>query len=170
MTWVMSLHQRQVVGFPAGHATGQLGGGEAGLEQVAADRAGVLAHVVDHDQGLAGLVFLQLADAGGELVLRNVQRANDMASGEFLARADVDHQALVAVDQRGQLAIAQAAAAFAGLVDNQQDQQNQEDSNQQVVICREFNQMSNHRRVFQVIKNGGQYTQQQWAAKACRTG
>lgn len=170
MTGFMSLHQRQVVGFPTGHTAGQLGSGEAGLEQVAADGAGMLAHVVDDDQGLAAFVFFQLADARCELVLRDVDRANDVACRVVLAGTDIDHHGLVAVDQRGQLAVAQAAAAFAGFVDDQQNQQNQEKCNQQVVICREFNQMSNHRRVFQVIKNGGQYTQQQWAAKACCVG
>ena len=144
MTGFMSLHQRQVVGFPARHAARQLGSGETGLEQVAADGASVLAHVVDHDQGLVRLVLFQLADAGSEFVLRNVHCANDVAGGVFLAGTDVDDQALVAIDQCGQLAVAQAAAALACLGNDQQNQQNDEDGNQQVVICREFNQVSNH--------------------------
>lgn len=115
-------------------------------------------------------MLFQLAGTGSELVLRDIDRTDDVAGGEILAWTDIDHQTLVAVDQRGQLAVAQAAATLAGFVDDQQNQQNQEESNQQVVICREFNQMSNHRRVFQVIENGGQYTQQPWAAKARQRG
>ncbi len=89
-------------------------------------------------------MLFQLADAGSEFVLRNVHCTNDVAGGVFLAGTDVDDQALVAIDQCGQLAVAQAAAALACLGNDQQNQQNDEDSNQQVVICREFNQVSNH--------------------------
>ena len=151
MTGFIALHQGQVIGFPAGNATAQLGSGETSLEQFAAERAGLLAHRIDDDQGLL-FVFFQLGHAADQFVLRDVHRADDVARGIFLGGTDVDDQGLVGVDQSGQLAIAQALAATADFIDEQQDQQNNEDRNQDVVICRELNQVSNHQRCSRRLK------------------
>ncbi|MNN81606.1 hypothetical protein D3C81_1984500 [compost metagenome] len=66
-------------------------------------------------------MFFQLGHAADQLVLRDVHRTDDVACGIFLGGADVDDQGLVGVDQGGQLAIAQALAATADFIDEQQD-------------------------------------------------
>ena len=83
--------------------------------------ARVLALGVDQDNGL-GLVFFQLGQARDQLVLRNVQGANDMAGGIILGRANIDDDGLILVDQRGQLRRAQAATTAAQFVSDQQRQ------------------------------------------------
>ncbi len=67
-----------------------------------------------------------------------------MPCGVILFRAHVDDHALIAVDQRGQLASAQAGAALAHFVSNQQAQQNDEGTGDQIVVSGEFKQVSNH--------------------------
>lgn len=151
MTSLISLHQRQVVAFPAGDPAGQLGGGEAGFHQLASVGASGLAQSVDQNDGL-GLVLFQLADARSQLVLRNVDRANDMAGGVIFRRTDVHHHACVLVDQCGQFAGAQAFTAALHRVRQQQSQQYDEDTDKNVVVSGKFNQVSNHRRRFQGVK------------------
>ncbi len=169
MTGFISLHQWQVIGFPAGNATAQLGGGVTSLEQLAADSTRLLAHCVDDDQGLC-LVLFQLAQTVDHFVLRNVDRADDMTCGVFLGRADVEDQALVSIDQSGQLAIAQALAATTDFIEQQQDQQNNEDRNQDVVICRELNQVSNHQRCSRRLKMSASIHSPLITTKARRAG
>ncbi|MNP05237.1 hypothetical protein D3C76_971830 [compost metagenome] len=121
----------------------------------------MLAHAVDHDDGL-GLVLVQLAHAGGQLVGGDVQRIDDMAGGELLARADIQHHALVGVDQRGQFAGRQATAAAAQLVQRQEDQKDSQGADQQVMVAGEFDQTSEkslHVARCPDVKNVGQYTQ-----------
>ncbi|MNY76159.1 hypothetical protein D3C86_2156540 [compost metagenome] len=67
-----------------------------------------------------------------------------MAGGEVLLPAHIQHQALLAVDQGGQLAAAQALPAFAQLGEDQQRQQNNEQSAQYIVGSGKFNQIGKH--------------------------
>ena len=113
--------------------------------------AGSLTQGVDQNDGL-GLVFFQLADTGGQFVLGNVHRANDVTGGVFLARTDVHHHAGVLVDQCGQLAGTQAFTAALHRMRQQQSQQYDEDTDKNVVVSGKFNQVSNHRRRFQGVK------------------
>ncbi|CAI8884362.1 hypothetical protein EMIT048CA2_20144 [Pseudomonas chlororaphis] len=119
--------------------------------------AGVLTQGVDQNDGL-GLVLFQLAHAGGQFVLRDVQRADDMARGEVLGRTDIDHHALLAVDQRGQFTGAEAAATAAQLVSDQQSQQDDEGADEQVVFSGELNQVSNHQGGSRALKCRPVYT------------
>ena len=145
-TGCISLHQRQVVATPAGNPAGQFGGGEASLFQVTADTAAVLAHGIDHDDGL-GLVLVQLDHPLGELLVGDVQRVDDMAGGEVFVRTHIDNHALLAIDQRGQLTAAEAFAATLQLGKDQQGQRDRESSGQQIVVGGEFKQMSKHQKI-----------------------
>ncbi len=103
----------------------------------------MLAHGIDHDQGL-GLVLLQLGDTAGDFLIGNVQCTDDMPGGVILLPTHVEYQALLAVDQRGQLAAAQALPTFAGLGEGQQCQQADEHCAQNVVGRDKFNQVGKH--------------------------
>lgn len=83
MTSAISLHQRQIICAPCGDTAGQLGCRKTGFEQLARDGASLLAHCVDDDKGL-GLVLFQLAGAGQDLVVREVQGTYDVTCGEIL--------------------------------------------------------------------------------------
>ncbi len=103
----------------------------------------MLTHRIYHDQGLV-LVLFELGHAGGQFVLGDAHRADNVTGRIFLGRADIDHQALVGIDQGGELTVAQALPAPADFIDQQCSQQNDEDRHQDVVVCCELNQVSNH--------------------------
>lgn len=145
-TSTISLHQRQIFAAPAGDPAAQLGSGVAGLLQLAANGAGVLTEGVDDDDGL-GLVLVQFDHTLGDLLVRDVQRVDDMAGGEVFVRTHVDNHALLAIDQRGQLAAAEAFAATLQLGKDQQGQRDRESSGQQIVVGGEFKQMSKHQKI-----------------------
>jgi len=103
----------------------------------------MLAHGIDHDQGL-GLVLLQLGNPAGDLFIGNMQGTDDMPGGEILLPTHVEYQALLTVDQRGQLAAAQALPAFTGLGEGQQCKQAEEHCAQNIVGRDKFNQVGKH--------------------------
>jgi len=103
----------------------------------------VLTHGIDDDQRLA-FMLLQFRDACDHFVLREAQRADDVACREILGRTYIDDNALIAVDQRGQLTGTEATAAFTQLVSDQQCQQDDKSASEQKVVSGKFNQVSNH--------------------------
>src|SRR3990167_2518292 len=116
-TSTISLHQRQIFAAPAGDPAAQLGSGVSGLVQLAANGGGVAAEGGADGKGL-GPVLVQ-----------------------------VDNHALLAIDQRGQLAAAEAFAATLQLGKDQQGQRDRESSGQQIVVGGEFKQMSKHQKI-----------------------
>ncbi len=92
-------------------------------------------------------MLIQLRKASSQLFVGDVQRVDDTTGGEILVAAHVEDDALATVDQRGELAGADAAAAATQFVGDQQHQQDDEGCAQHIVVSGKFNQVGEHRRV-----------------------
>ena len=102
--------------------------------------AGILAVGAYQDDGFV-LVLLQFDHAGGETVQRNVDRVDDMAGGVVLLRPYIDHQRVLAVDQRRGLLGGNGFAGLAAFGDDQQRQYNQKSRGQPIMVAYEFDKV-----------------------------